>query len=157
MREAGATARIMLVRGRRRKVGRAGRGMHRPESRSDPHADRAEARVWRAGTLAATQAGAEEGRTRFKPENRIALHRQGIPIYDLKDICTGKPVMAWTRNGWNGLCVDRASARCWAAKLRSCDDTEALKVAGVKQTVVDRTVQASLGFQAAGRSRGDRR
>lgn len=150
LRQAGATARLMLERAAAAKW-----GVPASQCRANNHriVDAASARSLGFGDLAKLAAeqpvpGPDELHLKSPAEFRYIGHE--VPIVDLDDICTGKALYG-TDAGMPGML--HASIRrppVLGGKLISYDDKEARKVKGVKQIVVIEAAKPPYGFQALG-------
>ena len=157
MREAGATARLMLTQAAAQKW-----GVPVSECESDLHVivHRPSKRKAGYGELASAAAKLpvpKKEDLQFKPKSAWRYIGKGATSYDLANLCTGK---AGYRHGrpsrWHGLRLDRASAGARrqgqvlrressaAGEGRQADDS-------------DQALHPAASFSAAGRSGGHRR
>lgn len=149
LRQAGATARLMLERAAAVKW-----GVPVAECRAHHHQIlHSSGRTLGFGelaTLAAKQPlpGTEE--LRFKAPADFRYIGQGVPIADLADICTGKALFGIDARlpGMVYASIERSPVL--GGQLKSFDDKETRKVKGVLQTVVLDAAQPPYGFQALG-------
>jgi isoquinoline 1-oxidoreductase beta subunit len=100
--------------------------------------------------LAAKQPVPEAAELRLKTPDGFRYIGRGVPLVDLADICTGKAVY-----GIDVRLPDMAYASIerppvLGAKLKSFDDAETRKVAGVTRTVVLAEAEPPYAFQALG-------
>jgi isoquinoline 1-oxidoreductase subunit beta len=150
MREAGATARTMLVQAAAQKWSVAAAECH-----TVPHAvvHTATGRQLAYGELAAAASKLpvpKKEELRFKPKSEWRYVGKGFPSYDLKDICTGKPVYGMDAHMDGMVFASIEHPPVLGGKVASYDDKEALKVSGVKQTVAIEPFQLPWGFKPLG-------
>ncbi len=150
MREAGATARLMLER-----AAAAQWNVSAAECKAQNHAvvHTATGRKLGYGELAPAAAkqrmpGKQELRLKSAAEFRYI--GKGVPIVDLSDICTGRGVYGYDARlpGMVYASIERPPVL--GGKLKGYDDAETRKVAGVQQTLTIEGAQAPYGFQALG-------
>ena len=93
----------------------------------------------------------------LKPSNAWRYIGKPGPTYDLKDICTGAAVfgMDARRDGMVYAAIARSPV--FGGRVRSVDDGEALRVAGVRRTVAIPPLTPPVRIQGARRRRRDRR
>jgi isoquinoline 1-oxidoreductase beta subunit len=150
MRRAGATARLMLERAAAEKWGvpveecqaRHHRVLHLPSHQSMDYGE--------LTGLASKQPVPKVEELRFKTPDGFRYIGKGVPLVDLTDICTGKARYGIDirRPGMVFASIERPPVL--GAKLRSYDDSKALKVRGVAQAVVIEEAKPPYGFQALG-------
>ena len=150
MREAGATARLMLVR-----AGAVQWSVPVSECESALHVvgHRPTGRQWAYGELALAASRLPVPRKEDLPfKSRAAWRYVGrdASLYDLEDICTGKAVygMDARLEGMVYASVERPPVL--GGKVKSCQDQEALRVPGVKQTVLIEPFKPPHGYQPLG-------
>jgi isoquinoline 1-oxidoreductase beta subunit len=135
MRESGATARTMLVQA-------AAQQWNVPASECEASlhtvVHRASGRTASYGSLAAAAAAlpvpAKET-LKFKPQSQWRYIGKDASNYDLEGIVTGKPLYGMDAHMDGMLYAAIEHPPVLGGKVVSCDDREALKVAGVRQTV----------------------
>ena len=149
LRQAGATARLMLER-----AAAATWGVPVAECRAQNHRV-----VYRDGrtlgfgelaTLAAKQPLPAKEELHFKTPAEFRYIGQGVPIVDMADICTGKAIFGIDARlpGMVYASIERSPVL--GGQLKSYDDKETLKVKGVLRTVVLETPAPPYGLQALG-------
>ena len=150
MREAGATARTMLVEAAAQQWGvppaeceaRLHTVVHRPSGRTAGY-----------GSLAAAAAKLPvpaKSELKFKPRSGWRYIGKEASAYDLEGLCTGKPLFGMDARVDGMLYASVEHPPVLGAKVASVDDREALKVAGVKQTVAIDPFKPPHGFQPLG-------
>jgi isoquinoline 1-oxidoreductase beta subunit len=150
MRQAGATARLMLERAAAEKwqvspaecQGRNHEVIHTPSGRKFSYGELA--------TAASKQKVPSKPELHFKSPRDFRYIGKGVPGVDLKDICTGRSIYGFDASlpGMVYASVERAPVL--GGKLKSFDDSLAKRVAGVQQTVVIESAKPPYGFQALG-------
>ncbi len=135
MREAGATARLMLIRA-------AAQQWKVPESEceSDLHVvvHRASKRRAGYGELARTAAALpvpKKEELHFKPKSAWRYVGKGTSSYDLTEICTGKAGYGMDARLDGMVYASVEHPPVLGGKVKSYDDKAPLQVAGVKQTI----------------------
>src|SRR3981189_2846977 len=150
MREAGAAARFMLIRA-------AARQWHVPaaECETDLHVvvHRSTNRKAGYGELAGAAANLpvpSREELKFKPKRAWRYVGKGEVSYDLEALVTGKAVYGMDArvDGMVYASVERPPVL--GGKVKSYDDKEALKVAGVRQTVPIDPLRPPPAFQPLG-------
>lgn len=150
MRETGATARLMLER-----AAAAQWNLPPTECRASNH------EVVHAGTgrklgfgelvaAAAKQSLPAKSDVQLKKPEEFRYIGKGVPIVDLKDICTGVAVYGFDAHVPGMVYASIERPPVLGGKLKGFDDSQARKVAGVQQTVVIEGAQPPYGFQALG-------
>jgi isoquinoline 1-oxidoreductase beta subunit len=149
LRQAGATARLMLER-----TAAATWGVSVAECRAHNH------QVVHSGgrtlgfgelaTLASRQQVPGKEELRFKTPSEFRYIGLGVPIVDLADICTGKAIYGIDARMPGMLYASIERSPVLGDKLKSYSDRETLKVKGVLRTVVIEPAQPPYGFQALG-------
>jgi len=150
MRQAGATARMMLTQAAANQwsvpvsecVANLHTIVHSPSGRKLGY-----------GELAAAAAKLPVLKTtelKYKPKTSWRYIGKGSPSYDLSDVLTGKAVygMDARMDGMVYASIQRPPVL--GGKVKSFDDKQALKVAGVNQTVSIDPFQGPWGFQPLG-------
>ena len=136
LREAGATARLMLVRAAAQQWGV-------PESQcvADPVHTVTDARSHRTlgygalASLAAKQPVPKKEELKFKSPEQWRYIGKPAPGYDVADVCSGKPLFGMDIRVDGMLYAAIAHPPVLGGKVKSVDDAAALKVIGVKKTV----------------------
>ena len=150
MRQAGATARLMLTQA-------AANQWKVPveECKADLHTivHTPSKRRLGYGELAAAAAKLPVPKIedlKFKPKSAWRYIGKGAPSYDLPQVVTGKAVygMDARMEGMVYASIERPPVV--GGKVKSFDDKEALKVAGVSQTISVEPFQGPWGFQPLG-------
>ncbi|MBV8551730.1 MAG: xanthine dehydrogenase family protein molybdopterin-binding subunit [Acidobacteriaceae bacterium] len=152
MRETGATARLMLERAAAEKWNvqasecRASNHqvVHGPTNRTFTFAEL----VTAAAKQPLPQKAASEVRLKSPAEFRYI--GKGLPIVDLKNICTGRAAYGFDAHlpGMVYASIERPPVL--GGKLKSVDDSAAKQVHGFRQTVVMEEAKPPYGFQALG-------
>src|SRR6202030_481689 len=150
MREAGATARFMLVQAAAKQWGVPPAEcetdlhvvVHRPTTRSAVYAD-----LTKAAAKLPIPAKEE---LKLKPKSAWRYIGKGHVSYDLEALVTGKAIygMDARMDGMVYASVERPPVL--GGKVKSYDGKEALKIAGVRQTVAIDPFQQAPGFQPLG-------
>ena len=150
MRQAGATARMMLTQAAANQW-----GVPSSECKADLHTivHSPTGRRLGYGELASSAAKLTVPKTqelKFKTNNAWRYIGKGGPSYDLADVVTGKAVYGMDAriDGMVYASVQRPPVL--GGKVKSFDDKETLKVAGVSQTVAIDPFQGPWGFQPLG-------
>src|SRR6266705_1332705 len=150
LRECGATARLMLVRAAAAQWGVAATEcatnlhtvVHKPSGRKLGY-----------GELAAAAAKLEVPKkedVQLKPRSEWRYIGKGTASYDLKDMCTGKAKYGQDTRMEGVLYASVAHPPVFGSSVKSVDDTAALGVTGVRQTVTIDAFKPPIGFQAMG-------
>ena len=150
MREAGATARLMLTQAAANQW-----GVPLAECTTDLHVvvHSPTGRRLGYGELSAAAAKLpvpKKEELKFKPKSAWRYIGKGSPSYDLTEVCTGKAVygMDARMDGMVYASIERPPVL--GGKVKSYDGREALKVAGVRQVVAVDPFQGPWGFQPLG-------
>ena len=150
MRDAGATARFMLMQAAAQEW-----GVPATECETDLHVvvHRSTNRKAGYGELAKAAAKLpvpQRKELKLKPKSAWRYIGKGEVSYDLEGLVTGKAIygMDSRANGMVYASVERPPVL--GGKVKSYDDKEALKVAGVRQIVPIDPFQAAPGFQPLG-------
>jgi isoquinoline 1-oxidoreductase subunit beta len=150
LREAGATARLMLVR-----AAAAQWGVPASECTTSPHmvVHKASGKKLGYGELAAAAAKLEvpkKEEIKLKARSEWRYIGKGTASYDLKDMCTGKAAYGQDTRMEGMLYASVAHPPVFGGAVKSVDDKAALSVAGVKQTETIDAFKPPVGFQALG-------
>jgi isoquinoline 1-oxidoreductase subunit beta len=150
MRQAGATARIMLTQAAAAKW-----GVPVSECAADLHAivHSPTKRRLAYGELAADAAKLpvpKPPELKYKPKSAWRYIGKGSPSYDLANVVTGKAIYGMDARMDQMVYASIERPPVLGGKVKSFDDKEALKVAGVKQTVSIDPFQGPWGFQPLG-------
>ncbi|MGB8476559.1 MAG: molybdopterin cofactor-binding domain-containing protein [Candidatus Acidiferrum sp.] len=150
LREAGATARLMLVRAAAQRWGV-------PEAQCSTQLHhvihKASGKKLGYGELATAASKLEvPKKEELKLKPRAAWRYIGKPAagYDLKAMCTGKAEYGQDTHMPGMLYASVAHPPVLGSTVKSLDDSAALKVAGVKQTATIETFKPPVLFQALG-------
>jgi isoquinoline 1-oxidoreductase beta subunit len=150
MREAGATARFMLMRAAAKQW-----GVPATECETDLHVVVHRSTNRRAGYGELASAAAKlpvpkREELKFKPKSAWRYVGKGEVSYDLEALVTGKAIygMDARADGMVYASVERPPVL--GGKVKSYDDKEALKVAGVRQTIAIDPFQPPPAFQPLG-------
>ncbi len=150
MRQAGATARLMLVR-----AGAAQWSVPVSECESGLHVvvHRPTRRQWTYGELALAASRLPVPRKEeLQLKSRTAWRYTGkdASLYDLKDICTGKAIYGMDARLEGMVYASVEHPPVLGGKVKSCQDQDALRVPGVRQTVLIEPFKPPHGFQPLG-------
>lgn len=150
MREAGATARFMLI-----SAAAAQWGVPASECESGLHVviHRETDRQLGYGELAAAASKLpvpKKEELQLKPRSSWRYIGKGMPSYDLEDICTGKAIYGMDARMDGMIYASIEHPPVLGGKVKSYDDKEALKVAGVRQTVAIDPYTPPPAFQPLG-------
>jgi isoquinoline 1-oxidoreductase beta subunit len=150
MREAGATARLMLTRAAAQQW-----GVPVSECQSDLHVivHRASNRKAGYGQLAAAAAALpvpKKEELQFKPKSAWRYIGKGASIYDLADICTGKAGYGMDARLEGMVYASIEHPPVLGGKVKSYDEKAPLQVKGVKQTIPIKPFTPPHHFQPLG-------
>jgi isoquinoline 1-oxidoreductase subunit beta len=150
LRQAGATARLMLVR-----AAAAQWGVPATECATNLHTvvHKPSGKKLGYGELAAAAAKLEVPKkedVKLKPRSEWRYIGKGTVSYDLKDMCTGKANYGQDTHMEGMLYASVAHPPVFGSSVKSVDDKAALGVAGVKQTATIDAFKPPIGFQALG-------
>jgi len=150
MREAGATGRFMLIQAAALEW-----NVPPSECRSDLHAVVHGSTGRRLGygdlaTAASKLPVPKKEELQFKPRSAWRYIGKGMTSYDLTELCTGKAVYGMDARVDGMVYASIEHPPVLGGKLKSCDDQEALKVAGVLQTVPIDPFKPPPAFQPLG-------
>ena len=150
MREAGATARFMLIQAAAKQW-----GVPVTECETELHAvvHRSTSRSAGYGELASAASKLpvpSRDELKFKPKSAWRYIGKGEVSYDLEELVTGKAIYGMDArvDGMVYASVERPPVL--GGKVKSYDDKEALKIAGVHQTVAIDPFQPPPAFQPLG-------
>ncbi len=150
MREAGATARLMLVQAAAKQW-----GVSAAECETEPHevVHRSTGKRAGYGSLAAAAAKLPVPATsEIKLKNKDAWRYigKGMKSYDIEDICTGKAIYGMDARIDGMVYASVEHPPVLGGKVKSFDDKEALKVSGVQRTVAMDPYKGAPAFQPLG-------
>jgi isoquinoline 1-oxidoreductase beta subunit len=150
LREAGATARLMLVRAAAQQWGVAP-----AECKTELHTvvHKTSGKKLGYGELTAAAAKLEvpkKEELQLKPRSEWRYIGKPAASYDLKDLCTGKGKFGQDARMDGMLYASVAHPPVLGSTVKSLDDKAALAIAGVKQTATIDTFKPPHGFQALG-------
>src|SRR5277367_3758961 len=150
LREAGATARLMLVRAAAQQW-----GVPAGECSTELHQVIHKASGRKAGygelaTAASKLDVPKKEELKLKPRSEWRYIGKPAPNYDLKDLCTGKAAYGQDAHMPGMLFASIQHPPVLGSTVKSLDDSAALKVAGVKQTATIDTFKPPVLFQALG-------
>jgi isoquinoline 1-oxidoreductase subunit beta len=150
LRQAGATARLMLVR-----AAAAQWGVPASECTTSPHTvvHMASGKKLSYGELATAAAKLEvpkKEEIKLKARSEWRYIGKGTSSYDLKDMCTGKAAYGQDARMDGMLYASVAHPPVFGSSVKSVDDKAALSVVGVKQTQTIDAFKPPVGFQALG-------
>jgi isoquinoline 1-oxidoreductase beta subunit len=150
MRQAGASARFMLIEAA------AQQWKVRPaDCVTEPHVviHRPSGRRLAYGDLAARAAKLpvpKKEQLQLKSNNQWRYIGKGMPSYDLADLCTGKALYGMDARMDNMVYASIEHPPVLGGKVQSHDDSEALKVNGVRQTIAIDPFKPPPAFQPLG-------
>ncbi len=150
MREAGATARIMLVRAAAKEW-----GVPESECETDLHSvvHKSSAKKSDYGQLVATAAQVpvpSKDELKFKPRNAWRYIAKGSPSYDLGTICCGKAGFGADAHMDGMLFAAVQHPPVLGSKVKSFDDKAPLQVKGVQQVIAIDGFKGAPAFQPLG-------
>jgi len=150
MREAGATARLMLVRAAAQQW-----GVPEAECATEPHVvvHKASSKKAGFGELAAAAAKLpvpKKDELKFKPQSTWRYVGKGQASYDLEDICTGKAKFGMDARIDGMVYASIEHPPVLGGKVKSFDEKAPLQVKGVSQTIVIDTFAPPHHFQPLG-------
>jgi len=149
LRQAGATARLMLERAAAAKWG-VPAAECRAKNHQVVHGGGRALGFGELATLAAGQPVPAKEELRFKTPSEFRYIGHGVPIVDLADICTGKAIYGIDANMPGMLHASIERSPVLGGRLKSYVDRETRKVKGVLRTIVIEAAQPPYGFQALG-------
>jgi isoquinoline 1-oxidoreductase beta subunit len=150
MRECGATARLMLMRAAAQQW-----GVPLTDCESDLHTvvHRSTRRSLSYGELALAAAKLpvpKKEELQFKTKSAWRYIGKGMPSYDLVDLCIGRAAFGMDARMDGMVYASIEHPPVLGGKVKSYDDKEALRVAGVRQTVPIEPFRPPHAFQALG-------
>jgi isoquinoline 1-oxidoreductase beta subunit len=150
MRQAGATARVMLIQAAAQEW-----KVPASECRTEPHAvvHPQTGRRLSYGELASAAAKLQvpnKQDVRLKKKDEWRYIGKGMTSYDLTDLCTGKAVYGMDVRRDNMVYASIEHPPVLGGKVKSVDDSEALRVAGVHQTIAIDPFKPPPAFQPLG-------
>ncbi|HKV24641.1 MAG TPA: molybdopterin cofactor-binding domain-containing protein [Candidatus Acidoferrum sp.] len=150
LREAGATARLMLVRAAAEKW-----GVPEAECSTELHHVLHKGSGKKAGYGELAEAASKlevpkKEEVKLKPRSEWRYIGKSAPGYDLKAMCTGKAKYGQDTRMEGMLYASVAHPPVLGSTVKSLDNSEALKVGGVKQTETIETFKPPVLFQALG-------
>src|SRR5579859_1937919 len=150
LREAGATARLMLVRAAAQHW-----GVPAAECSTELHnvLHKASGKKLGYGELATAASKLDvpkKDELKLKPRSEWRYIGKPAASYDLRDLCTGKAKYGQDTRMDGMLYASVAHPPVLGSTVKSLDDSAALKVAGVKQTATIDTFKPPVLFQALG-------
>jgi isoquinoline 1-oxidoreductase subunit beta len=150
LREAGATARLMLVRAAATQW-----GVPAAECSTNSHTvvHKSSGKKLGYGELAAAAGKLEvpkKEEIKLKPRSEWRYIGKGTASYDLKDMCTGKAAYGQDAHMEGMLYASVAHPPVFGSSVKSVDDKAALGIAGVKRTETIDSFKPPIGFQALG-------
>jgi isoquinoline 1-oxidoreductase beta subunit len=150
LRQAGATARLMLKRAAAAKWSVPVAECHVRNHQIVHTGGRAALGFDELVTAAAKQPVPRKEELRFKTPAEFRYIGKGVPTVDLADICTGKAVYGIDTRMPGMVYASLERSPVIGGRLISHNDTEARKVKGVLQTVVIEAAKPPYAFQALG-------
>jgi isoquinoline 1-oxidoreductase beta subunit len=150
MRQAGATARVMLIQAAAQQW-----KVPAPECRAElenvVHSSSGRRLSYAELVPAAAKLPVPKKEdVRLKPKSEWRYIGKGMKSYDLTDLCTGKAMYGMDVHRDNMLYASIEHPPVFGGKIKSVDDSETLKVAGVRQTIAVDPFKPPCGFQPLG-------
>ncbi len=150
MRQAGASARFMLIQAAAQQW-----NVRPADCVTEPHVviHRPSGRRLAYGDLAARAAKMpvpKKEQLQLKSNNQWRYIGKGMSSYDLADLCTGKALYGMDARMDNMVYASIEHPPVLGGKVQSYDDSEALKVAGVRQTIAIDPFKPPPAFQPLG-------
>jgi len=150
MRQAGASARFMLIQAAAQQW-----NVRPADCVTEPHVviHRPSGRRLAYGDLAARAAKLpvpKKEQLQLKSNNQWRYIGKGMPSYDLTDLCTGKALYGMDARMDNMVYASIERPPVLGGKVQSYDNSEALKVAGVRQTIAIDPFKPPPAFQPLG-------
>ncbi len=150
LREAGASARMMLIQAAAQKWNIAATGcetalntvVHRPTGRRLSYGELA--------TAAAKLPVPKKEDVPLKARSAWRYVGKDMHMYDLADLCTGKAIYGMDAHMDGMVYASVQHPPVLGGKVKSCDDKEALKVSGVHQAIVIDSFKPPPAFQPLG-------
>jgi len=150
LREAGASARLMLVRAAAQQW-----GVPEKECATDIHTvvHKASGKKLGYGALAAAAAKLpvpKKEELQLKDRKDWRYIGKGVASFDLKEMCSGKATYGQDTHADGMLYASVAHPPVFGSAVKSYDDKAALSVVGVKQTATIDAFKPPIGMQALG-------
>jgi isoquinoline 1-oxidoreductase beta subunit len=150
MRISGATARVMLIQAAAQQW-----GVPVSECKTDVHAVVHSASSRRLGYGEVAMAASKlpvpnKDQVQLKPKSAWRYIGKGMTSYDLTDLVTGKAVYGMDAHLDGMVFASIEHPPVLGGKIKSVDNTDALKVAGVSQTIVIDPFKPPPAFQPLG-------
>jgi isoquinoline 1-oxidoreductase beta subunit len=150
MRIAGATARLMLIESAAQEW-----GVPATECRTDIHVviHSPTGRKLPYGDLAAAASRLRvplESELKLKTKDSWRYIGKGTPSCDLEAICTGKPLFGMDAEREGMVYASIAHPPVFGGKVKSYNDSETLRVKGVRETIALESFKPPCGFQPLG-------
>jgi isoquinoline 1-oxidoreductase subunit beta len=149
LRQAGATARLMLERAAAAQWG-VPVAECRAQNHQVVHRDGRTLGFGELASLAAKQPLPGKEELRFKTPAEFRYIGQGVPIVDMADLCTGKGIFGIDARMPGMVYASIERSPVLGGQLKSYDDKETRQVKGVLRTVVIEAAQPPYGLQALG-------
>jgi isoquinoline 1-oxidoreductase subunit beta len=150
LREAGATARLMLVQAAAAQWGVPATECTTSMSTVIHKSSGKKLGYGELATAAAKLGVPKKEDVKLKARSDWRYIGKGTSSYDLKDMCTGKAVYGQDTHTDGMLYASVAHPPVFGSAMKSVDDKVALSVAGVKQTATIDAFKPPVGFQALG-------
>ncbi|MCX6591689.1 MAG: molybdopterin-dependent oxidoreductase [Acidobacteria bacterium] len=150
MREAGASARLMLERAAAQKWGVPASECKASLSVVTHAKSGKKAGYGELVTLASQQKAPAKGELKFKSAAEFRYIGKDLPMVDRDDLCRGKGTFGMDAKMPGMVYASVLRSPVYGGKLKSFDDAEAKKVKGVSQTAVIPPFKAPHMFQALG-------
>jgi isoquinoline 1-oxidoreductase subunit beta len=150
LREAGASARMMLVGAAAEKWGVPAKECSTELGTVQHKASGKKLGYGELATAAAKQAVPKKEEIQLKPRNAWRYIGKPTPGYDLKEMVLGKAIYGQDTRQDGMLYAAVMHAPVYGSAVKSVDDAAALKVAGVKQTVTIDAFKPPVNMQALG-------
>ena len=150
MRQAGATARLMLIQAAAQRWNVAP-----AQCMTEPHVvvHRPTGRRLAYGELAASAAKLpvpKKEELQFKSKSSWRYIGKSVPSYDLENLCNGKAIYGMDAHIDGMVYASIEHPPVLGGKVKSYDDKEALKVSGVRQTIALDPFKPPPAFQPLG-------
>lgn len=149
MRDAGASARLMLERAAATKWGVAA-GECKAQNHQVVHTSGKKIGYGGLASLAAGQPAPKKEELKYKSSSEYRYIGKDLPTIDRNDLTTGKGIFGIDARMPGMLYASIERSPVLGGKLKRYDDQEAKKVAGVKQVIVLPDVTPPHGFKPLG-------
>lgn len=149
MRDAGASARLMLERAAATKWGVAA-GECKAQNHQVVHTSGKKIGYGELATLAAQQTAPKKEELKYKSSSEYRYIGKDLPTIDRSDLTTGKGIFGIDARMPGMLYASIERSPVLGGKLKKYDDQEAKKVAGVKQVVALPDFTPPHGFKPLG-------